>query len=319
MTLLVIKEGMLATVQDLGRYGFRSFGVNPSGVMDRTATRLLNLLLDNDESAAVLEMHFPAGEFLFEEATDLAIGGADFSAELSSGPVTHWAVTHARGGDILRFVKKRIGNRVYLAVVGGFKVDEWLGSASTSLVTATGGFNGRRLIAGDRIKFKPGAECRYNSARVGNSLVPLYSNSPTLRVTAGPEFDMLTGISQHQFFTEQFAISPQSDRMGFRLNGPRLYRLSDAEILSSGTTFGTIQLLPDGQMIVLMADHQTTGGYPRIATIASVDLPLIAQLGPGSKVSFDLIETEYAERLVLELEKSVAFLRTGLRVNRGSL
>jgi len=316
---MVIKEGMLTTVQDLGRYGFRSFGVNPGGVMDRAAASLLNQLLGNDENAAVLEMHFPAGEFLFEEATDLAIGGADFSAELSSGPITQWAVTHARKGDVLRFVKKHMGNRAYLAVSGGFKVDEWLGSASTSLVTATGGFDGRRLIAGDRIKFKPGAECWYSSARVGNSLVPLYSDSPILRVTAGPEFDMLTGISQDQFFTKQFAISPQSNRMGFRLNGPRLYKLSDTEILSSGTTFGTIQLLPDGQMIVLMADHQTTGGYPRIATIASVDLPLIAQLGPGSKVSFDLIETEYAERLVLDLEKSFAFLRTGLRVSCGSL
>lgn len=319
MSLLVIKQGMLTTVQDLGRYGFRSFGVNPGGVMDRTAARLLNQLLGNDENAAVLEMHFPAGEFLVEETTDLAIGGADFSAELSGGPVTRWAVAHARKGDILRFVKKRIGNRAYLAVNGGFEVDEWLGSASTSFVTATGGFNGRRLIAGDRIKFKPRAECRHNSTRIGNSLIPKYSDSPALRVTAGPEFDTLTGISQHQFFTEHFAISPQSDRMGFRLNGPRLYRLSDAEILSSGTTFGTIQLLPDGQVIVLMADHQTTGGYPRIATVASVDLPLIAQLGPGSKVSFDLIETDYAERLVLDLEKSLAFLRTGLRVISGSL
>lgn len=319
MSLLVIKQGMLTTIQDLGRYGFRSFGVNPGGVMDRTAARLLNQLLGNDENAPVLEMHFPAGEFVFEAATDLAIGGADFSAELSGAPVTRWAIAHAHKGDILRFIKKRIGNRAYLAVDGGFGVDEWLGSASTNLVTATGGFNGRRLIAGDRIKFKPCAECRHNSTRIGNSLIPMYSDSPALRVTAGPEFDTLTGISHQLFFTEHFAISPQSDRMGFRLNGPRLYRLSDAEILSSGTTFGTVQLLPDGQVIVLMADHQTTGGYPRIATVASVDLPLIAQLGPGGKMSFDLIETDYAERLVLDLEKSLAFLRTGLRVINGSL
>jgi antagonist of KipI len=319
MSLHVVKEGLLTTVQDLGRYDYRSFGVNPSGAMDRTAARLLNLLLDNDENAAVLEMHFPAGEFFFEEDIDFAIGGADFSAELSNGKVTHWAVTHAQQQDVLRFVKKQMGSRAYLAVSGGFQVDEWLGSSSTSLVTATGGFCGRRLVKDDRIPIKPAAAGSPNSSRIGNSLVPSYSDSPSLRVTRGPEFDMLTGVSQHQLFTEAFAISPPSDRMGFRLNGPRLFRLSDAEILSSGTTFGTIQLLPDGQMIVLMADHQTTGGYPRIATIASVDLPLIAQLGPGNKLSFDLVEAEHAERLVVDLEKSIALLRIGLRVSNGRL
>jgi len=319
MSLLVVKEGLLTTVQDLGRFGYRPFGVNPSGVMDRTAARLLNVLSGNEENAAVLEMHFPPGEFIFENDIDFAIGGADLSAELSSETVTQWAYTHAQKGDILRFARKQMGHRAYLAVSGGFQVAEWLASSSTSLVTATGGFCGRRLVKGDRIPINPAAAGSLNSSRIGNSLVPLYSDSPTLRVTRGPEFDMLTGVSEHQLFTKQFAISPQSDRMGFRLNGPRLYRLSDVEILSSGTTFGTIQLLPDGQMIVLMADHQTTGGYPRIATIASVDLPLIAQLGPGNKVSFDVIETEQAERLVVDLEKSIAFLRTGLRVRRGRL
>ena len=319
MSLLIVKEGLLTTVQDLGRYGYRSFGVNPSGVMDRTAARLLNLLLHNDENAAVLEIHFPAGEFMFEEDVDFAIGGADFSAELSGGNLLRWSAVRAQKRDVIRFAKKHMGNRAYLAVNGGFQVDEWLGSSSTSLVTETGGFYGRRLIKGDRIPIKASAAGSLNSSRIGNCLVPLYSDSPTLRVTRGPEFDMLTGVSQHQLFTKRFAISPQSDRMGFRLNGPQLFKLSDAEILSSGTTFGTIQLLPDGQMIVLMADHQTTGGYPRIATIASVDLPLIAQLGPGNKVSFDLIDTEPAERLVLGLEKSIAFLRSGLRVSRGRL
>jgi antagonist of KipI len=319
MSLLVVKEGLLTTVQDLGRFGYRSFGVNPSGVMDRAAAQLLNLLLENDENDAVIEMHFPAGEFTFENHIDFAIGGADFSAELSKRTVTPWAVIHALKGDVLRFVHKKVGSWAYLAVSGGFDVDEWLGSSSTSLVTETGGFYGRRLIKGDRIPVKPSAMGSPNSSRIGNSLVPLYSDSPTLRVTRGPEFDMLTGVSQHLLFTERFAISPQSDRMGFRLNGPQLFRLSDAEILSSGTTFGTVQLLPNGQMIVLMADHQTTGGYPRIATIASVDLPLIAQLGPGNEVAFDLIETEQAESLILDLEKSIAFLRTGLRVSSGRL
>jgi antagonist of KipI len=320
MSLLVTKEGLLTTVQDLGRYGRRSFGVNPSGVMDRTATRLLNLLLGNNENAPVFEMHFPAGEYLFEQSTSFAIGGADFSEHLSNEPIANWSMIRANAGDLLKFTRKTAGNRAYLAVKGGFEVQPWLDSASTSLVTSTGGFQGRRLCTGDRIPFAGTGEPMHQpSTRIGTSLLPAYSPVPSLRILAGPEFDELTGKSQHEFLTNKFDISPRSDRMGFRLSGPPLSRLSDSEMLSSGTTFGTIQLLPDGQMIVLMADHQTTGGYPRIGTIASIDLPLIAQLGPGNKVSFELIDQVEAERLVIKLERDIAYFKTGLRVRSGCL
>jgi antagonist of KipI len=130
---------------------------------------------------------------------------------------------------------------------------------------------------------------------------------------------MLTGIGQQHFLSGQFVVSPKSNRMGFRLQGPSITRLTESEILSSGTTFGTVQLLPDGQLIVLMADHQTTGGYPRIATITAVDLPLIAQLGSGDEISFELIDLEAAENLLLDLERDIAFLKTGLRLRRGAL
>jgi antagonist of KipI len=320
MSLLVTKEGLLTTVQDLGRYGRRSFGVNPSGVMDRTATRLLNLLLGNNENDPVLEMHFPAGEYLFEHATNFAIGGADFSGQLSIEPIANWSVIRANAGDLLKFTRKTSGNRAYVAIKGGFAVQPWLESASTSLVTSTGGFYGRRLCTGDRIPIAgTGEPMPQPSTRIGNSLLPNYAPAPRLRILAGPEFDELTGKSQHEFLTNKFDISPRSDRMGFRLSGPPLHRLSDSEMLSSGTTFGTIQLLPDGQMIVLMADHQTTGGYPRIGTIASIDLPLIAQLGPGNKVSFELIDQVEAERLVIKLERDIAYFKTGLRVRSGCL
>lgn len=320
MSLLVSKEGILTTVQDLGRYGFRFFGVNPSGVMDRSAARIVNIILGNDENAALIELHFPAGEFLFEAETPFALGGADFSPELSNTCVPLWTTVQARGGDVLKFRKKRAGNRAYLAVAGGFHVDKWLDSASTSLVTGMGGFNGRRILFGDHIPFKPvNSSNKWSNLRIGNSLIPAYSSSPKLRITAGPEFDMLTGIGQQHFLSGQFVVSPESNRMGFRLQGPSITRLTESEILSSGTTFGTVQLLPDGQLIVLMADHQTTGGYPRIATITAVDLPLIAQLGSGDEISFELIDLEAAENLLLDLERDIAFLKTGLRLRRGAL
>jgi antagonist of KipI len=135
----------------------------------------------------------------------------------------------------------------------------------------------------------------------------------------GPEFDRLTGISQQALLNVRFTITKESDRMGFRLSGPPLHKLSMDEMLSSGTTLGTMQLLPDGQIIVLMADHQTTGGYPRIGVLASIDILLMAQLGPGDKVSFDLIENADAEHLALRFERDLAFLRTGIRVANGTL
>ena len=321
MSLLAKKVGILTTIQDLGRRGYRRFGVNPNGAMDPAATRILNTLLGNDSNAAVLEFHFPAGEFEFEMPVCFALGGGDFAPELDSTTILNWRVYEAGKGAMLKFPKKVAGNRVYLAVAGGFAVDQWLGSSSTSLVASMGGFEGRRVRSGDRIKFSGGDRLNSSSAglRLGESFLPQYSGTPKVRITAGPEFDLLTGNSQQSFQTDVFRISPDSNRMGFRLTGPPLRTLSTNEILSSGTTFGTIQLLSDGQLIVLMADHQTTGGYPRIGTVAAVDLSLIAQLGPGNGVSFELIEIEKAENLMLEFEKSLAFLRTGFRVRTGVL
>lgn len=320
MSLLVTREGLLTTVQDLGRVGYRSFGVNPGGVMDRTATRILNLLLGNDENAAVLEMHFPAGEYLFQSETVFAIGGADLSVELNDTSIENWRSFKANKGDQLRFVRRRSGARGYLAVAGGFSVQPWLGSSSTSLVTAMGGYMGRKLCIGDEVPFCTSSKISFSSeVKIGPSLLPPYSSQPKLRITAGPELATLSGLSQIQLFAQQFEVLPQSDRMGFRMNGQPLHRLSETEMLSSGTTFGTVQLLPDGQLIILMADHQTTGGYPRIATVASVDLPLIAQLRQGDVVAFKLIDHAEAERLAQTFERNLAYLKIGVRVANGGL
>ena len=280
--------------------------------MDRTAVRLLNTLLGNNENCAVVEMHFPAGEFLFNVATTFAVGGADFGPRLDGTDVSDWMVHKANAEDVLRFTNKRFGNRAYFAVAGGFEVPTWLGSSSTNLTAGAGGLEGRRLQNGDRLN------CDVRSASIGAelgpSLIPAYSSLPTIRVTTGPEYDLLTGGSIEGLFSQQFTISRESNRMGFRLNGPMLHRLYESEMLSSGATFGTIQLLPDGQTVVLMADHQTTGGYPRIANIIETDLPLIAQLGAGDQVRFELIELADARKLIIAFERELAFLRTGLQL-----
>jgi antagonist of KipI len=311
MSLLISKPGILTTVQDLGRNGFRRFGINQSGAMDRIAFRLINSLLGNDETEAVLEMHFPAPEILFEEPAVCALGGADFSAILNGEPVENWRLFLAPKGSLLKFGQRSSGNRAYLAVKGGFGVVPWLKSTSTNLPARIGGFDGRKLRPGDRIPFKrpiTGRPPRFIQ-KISNSMIPFYSKFPTVRVVAGAEFDDLTAVSRRNFLNENFTISRNSDRMGFRLIGEPLHLIQNKELVSSAVSFGTIQRLPDGQLITLMADHQTSGGYPRLANIISTDLPLIAQLGANDQVAFHLISIGDAESLLIDFENNLNKLK----------
>ena len=283
--------------------------------MDKTAIRLINILLGNRENEAAIEMNFPAPEILFEEDAIISLGGAKFGAELDGKPLGNWRAIFVEKGGILKFEKKIFGNRAYLAVRGGFKIEKWLGSASTNLTAKTGGFEGRAFKGGDRLHFNQvtkdkGQRSKY---KISNSLIPLYSRFPTARVTAGAEFSLLTALGEQNFLKNAFTVSAKSDRMGFRLEGDPVYLLEREELLSSAVNFGTIQLLPDGQMITLMADHQTTGGYPRIAHVIERDLPVLAQLGATDKVGFHLISVREAENLQLALEKDLSYFRIGCK------
>jgi len=312
VSLIIKKPGILTLIQDMGRFGSRRLGINPGGPMDTAAAQIVNILLGNDENAPLLEMHFPAAEIELDEDHVIAIGGADFAAEIDGEPVPNWSTALARKGSVLRFRKKISGNRAYLAVSGGIAANRWLDSASTNLAAKVGGFEGRRVGKGDAIgasrsKSRP-------QTRVGVSILPRYSRFPTVRILAGNEFDHLTAPSERTFLSDGFTLTNDCDRMGFRLRGKPLDLLDSFEMVSSAVAFGTIQLLPDGQIILLMADHQTSGGYPRIGNVISVDLPLLAQCGPGDGVSFELISTAEAERLAMLFEKELNFLRVGCRL-----
>ncbi len=311
MSILINKAGILTTVQDLGRNNYRRFGINQNGAMDKIAVRLINSLLANDENEAVLELHFPASEILFEETAVFALGGANFSAKLNGKTVENWRICLAEKGSTLKFEQKVFGNRAYLAIKGGFKVKKWLKSASTNLKAKIGGFEGRKLQLGDRILFNSKFKIQNSKSKtkISNSLIPFYSKFPTVRVVAGAEFDDFTAFSQQNFLKETFTITQNSDRMGFRLQDAPLFLQNPKELVSSAVNFGTIQLLPDGQLIVLMADHQTSGGYPRIANVISMDLPLVAQLGANDKAAFHLISLEEAENLLVKFEKDLNLLK----------
>ncbi len=322
MSIFIKKSGILTTIQDLGRKGFRRFGINPNGAMDAQAVRLINILLGNDETEAVLEMQFPAPVFEFEEVAVIALGGADFNAQIDNKPIENWRPVFVEKGSKLSFEKKNFGSRAYLAVKGGFEIEKWLGSFSTNLRAEIGGFEGRALKKNDRISFNsrfqiPNSKFDY---KISRGLIPVYQKSPAIiRVVAGAELQMMTALSELNFLKQEFTISPNSDRMGFRLRGEPLYLLDKIELVSSAVNFGTIQLLPDGQIIILMADHQTSGGYPRIANVISQDLPILAQLNANESVGFEIVSTEEAENLLMNFENELNFLKFGVanKLNNG--
>lgn len=317
MSFVIRKPGILSTVQDLGRAGSRRFGVNPGGAMDRTAVRIINTLLGNDDSAATLEMHFPAAEIEFEHDIEFAIGGADFAAELDHRTLDNWSTVLAHAGSVLRFRGKPSGARAYLGIRGGIAADQWLGSRSTNLSVRLGGHQGRPLQKGDRIDCAPSGDT-FVHLRAAGSIIPRYSRYPTVRLIPGPEFDLLTATSERELVNGAFTLTSDCDRMGFRLVGKPLHLLHRREMVSAGVTFGTIQLLPDGQLIVLMADHQTSGGYPRVGNVVSVDLPLLAQCGPGNGVGFAIVPVGEAESLSLQFEQELNFLKAGCRFQRNA-
>lgn len=273
-----LKKGILTTFQDLGRNGLRHLGVNPSGAMDKLSVRLLNILLQNDENEPVLEMHFPAAEILFEEECLIVIGGADFMPMIDNQSITNWKVSKVKAGSILKFRKKVSGNRAYLAISKSNNQD-----------------------------FLP---------YLGNELVRRVCNkskSTEIRFIIGNEHQILTENSKQSLENQLFMISQNSNRMGFRLKSEPLVVEKSIELVSSAVDFGTMQLLPDGQLIVLMADHQTSGGYPRLGNVISIDLPLLAQCGANDEISFKSVSLEEAEELLILHEKEIQKLKASIR------
>jgi antagonist of KipI len=318
VTLRVVKPGILSSLQGSTRSGYARFGVNAGGAMDTAALRLVNVLLGNEHGEAAVEMHFPAASFEVEADCRAALGGPDFGAILNGERVEPWRAFWLRAGDVLSFVDKNLGARAYLAMAGGFDADAWLGSKSTNLAAGVGGVEGRALIAGDVLRTRGTASGGTNArTQISRSVIPMYGKFPTIRVLEGPEFGVLSDGGRAAFESSDFVILPESNRMGFRISGPHIETIEALEMVSSPVRFGTIQLLPSGQMIILMADHQTTGGYPRIANVITHDLPIAAQLSAGDKVAFRFVGTDEAESLMFGFERDIALLRVGSKYRSG--
>lgn len=313
MSLKVIKKGLLDTIQDTGRYGYRHLGINPGGVMDPLAAATANILVGNTPQTAVIEMHFPAAVFVVQQDCLIAISGADFSATLHGKSVPLEQPLVVAAGAELRFRERRSGARAYIAIRENMEITEWLGSCSTNAKLLLGGWQGRALKPGDTIPFRysfqyghilGGAFCKVLPWRV---VQPVADHE--IYVLKGPEWNWMRGESDGILEGQAFTISTVADRMGYQLEEP-ISCFIEEQLLSSGTSFGTIQLLPGGKLIILMADHQVSGGYPRIAQVITGSLPALAQMQPGEKIKFRFCSQAYAESVLMKQQLLLTNLQT---------
>lgn len=325
MSLTVIKAGICDTLQDLGRRGYQHRGINPGGVMDGWAAQVVNLLAGNDPGTAVIEMHFPAAAISFQQDCILVIGGADFTPVINGDEVPLHQPMHVQTGSELQFRSRKKGSWCYIAVRGGFAVEPWLGSCSTHLKAGAGGWQGRPLQKNDAIPFQMHQSFSEKHSRgfaiFPWSAAPFADPAPSdeIWIVAGNEWKGLNEESKQLIEEKTFTIQPSSDRMGYSIEGPALSQLKEEQLVSSAVGFGTIQLLPDGQLMILMADHQTTGGYPRIGHVVKAHLPKLAQLQPGSKLTFKMISHAAAEQFLLQQHRHITALKNACDFKKDKL
>jgi antagonist of KipI len=327
MTCRVIQPGLLTTVQDLGRFGHQHEGIPVAGAMDPVALRLANLLVGNEDAAAGLEITLTGPRLVFERPALIALAGADLETALDDDRIPHLRALLVPAGATISFGEAIRGCRTYLAIAGGIDVPVVLGSRSTYLRGAFGGVNGRALRRGDVLAWgEPtvlgrriaaaiaGAGQRVRAASWGASsaLIPRYSGTPTIRLLVGEHMHLLTPAAREQLFSAELRVGAQSDRMGYRLEDVTLALSEPVELLSEAVAFGTVQLPPSGNPIVLMADRQTTGGYPRLGEVATADLPLLAQLRPGDRLRFAPASLAEAEARYLAWEGDLAQARAAI-------
>lgn len=311
--LKVLKGGPLTTIQDRGRLGYQQFGVPVSGVMDAYAYRIANFLVGNEEEEAVIEVTMMGFAAEFLEETVIAVTGGNLTPSLNGEPITMWKAISVRRGDQLAFQRVKSGCRSYVALAGGIDVPMIMGSRSTYLRGSFGGYQGRALQNEDILEF--GKLKNANSDLSQRALVEQameYTTEITLRVVGGPQEEAFTKEGIKEFYSNPYKVTMDSDRMGFRLEGKRIVHRDKAEIISDGIAMGAIQIPGHGQPILMMADRQTTGGYPKIGNVITADLPKLAQAKPGDSLRFQWVSIEEAQEVFIQMEKGLNKIKKSL-------
>ena len=324
MSITILKPGMMSSLQDLGRWGFQQVGVPIGGAMDKVSATLANTICGNDENEAVVEMTLHGASFMFNEAACCAIVGGGCKAFAGDEELPFNRLLWIPAFSIIKTTASAQGCRSYLAVSGGFNVKKILGSASTYTPSRFGGLDGRNLATGDMLSFKreqvlqTASTLKMLPSGIGIShwhtadLVEATPNVAIVHAIKGPEFDLFNSSSQENIFRSEFTISSQSNRMGYRLEGKKLTLERKTEMISTAVTTGIVQVTHEGDPIILMADAQTIGGYPRIARICAADIPLLAQTRPGVKIQFKEISAEESSDRCKELSSRMKRLKSGI-------
>jgi antagonist of KipI len=326
MNIDILRSSFLTTVQDLGRMGFREFGVSPGGALDSHALRVANLLVGNKESAAGIEITFGGVQLRFADERVVAWCGGEFDVRIGSTSLPAGHAGFVRAGDVLIFNQPKTGCRSWLGISGGIDVPLVLGSRSTDLRANFGGFDGRALRDGDEVSLGGNSERlkilieKLREQKVANWKPPHDWSSPAkhepvLRVICGSESNRFNDVTIQRFTNDVFVVSADSNRMGARLKGPHLQRDHDVDLVSEGVAPGTIQVPPSGQPILLLGDCQTIGGYPKIAHVITVDLPVAAQLRAGDSVRFREISLAEAHRRLVERERYLEQFCRGIKLH----
>lgn len=296
--------GFLTLVQDLGRYGYQQQGVPVSGSMDTFAHRISNILVDNKETEAVLEVTMFGPQIEFQSDEVIAITGGDLNPMINNCQVMVWKTIHVKAGDILSFGSLKNGCRSYVSFTGGIDVPLVMGSKSTYIKACIGGFEGRSLKAGDVLNISSTADnlTQIKEKVLSTIHIPEYNNTSEVRVILGPQEESFTKKGIETFLSSEYTLTNDCDRMGVRLDGNEIEHVDGGDIISDSIAFGAIQVPGHGKPIIMMADRQTTGGYTKIANVISVDLPKIAQLKPGDRINFKKVTIEEAHKLIKENE-----------------
>jgi antagonist of KipI len=314
-TFEVLSPGIMSTVQDLGRFGCARYGVAASGALDGFAVRVGNLLVGNDENAAVVETTLMGLRVKVLREAVVAVTGGDLQARKGSEPLAMWRSHRVVEGETIVFSGPASGLRAYLAVAGGIQTAVVLGSRSTNLSSGFGGFEGRPLRKGDLLAAGPAPDAVRFAGRVfPRAAVPPCASPWRLRVIWGPQDDHFSEAAKQTFASAAFTVSPDSDRTGIRLKGPVVARRPALEesIISEGILSGAIQVPGDGQPIIILGET-ASGGYRKIATVISADLPLLGQITPGDEVAFEAVSMDEAVQALREMENRIDSLRRSLK------
>ena len=295
MKLHVLSPGPMTTIQDAGRHGYVASGIGVSGVMDQDAYEAANYLVGNRYGEAVLEATLMGPSIQFDADCICAVTGADMGTKIGNKPVEPYRPFWVQSGQVLTMGYAQTGCRGYLAVQGGFEVPIVMGSRSTNLKCALGGYEGRALKAGDVLEVPDESRSTVMDRKRRQQV---YEQEVTVRVIPGPQADAFTEKGFRTLWEQSFSVSAKSDRMGLRLDGPVIETKEGSDIVSDGIALGAIQVTSGGQPIILLADRQTTGGYAKIGTVCSFDIPKLAQLKPGGIIHFEEITVEAAQRLL---------------------